>query len=254
MKQCPSCKTTYTDDSLQYCLSDGAHLQALASDEKTVQMSFANEPMRVNIPPDSVPTVFAPPQSVVQNQSSKKGLGLLLGGGFALLLLLIAAGVGAFIFLRQPDNKNTLAAVSPTPDASPTAATNVSPNAATNVSPNAAPNDETAKLKEEMANLKKQIESQKTPKQNLTVAPPTLQTAPTNGRTARANSSGDGFLALRSEPNSESGYRIAKIPHGAELTVIACPKLSNVGKMAGRWCQVIYNGQSGWAFDGFMKF
>ena len=246
MKQCPNCKTNYTDDSLQYCLSDGASLQALANDEKTVQMSFANEPMRVNIPSDSAPTVFAPPQQSVQNQSPKKGLGLLLGGGFALLLLLIAAGVGAFIFLRQPDNKNTLAAVSPTSDASPTASANVSPTAA--------PNDETARLREEMANLKKQLESRKTPKQNLTDAPPTSQTAPINGRTARANSSGDGFLALRSEPNSESGYRIAKIPHGAELTVVACPKPSNVGKMAGRWCQVIYNGQPGWAFDGFMKF
>lgn len=247
MKQCPNCKNTYTDDSLQYCLSDGASLQALANDEKTMQMSFSNEPMRFSIPSDSVPTVFAPPpHSVVQNQSSKKNLGLLLGGGFTLLLLLIAAGVGAFIFLRQPDNKNTLAAVSPTPNASPTAAANVSSNAA--------PNDETARLREEMANLKKQLESQKNPKQNLTAAPPTSQTAPTNGRTARANSPGDGFLALRSEPDSETGYRVTKIPHGAELTVLGCPKPSNVGKMAGRWCQVVYNGQSGWAFDGFMKF
>ncbi len=247
MKQCPKCKTTYTDDSLQYCLSDGANLLALSNDEKTVQMSFANQPMRVNIPSDSVPTVFAPPQSVVQNQSSKKGLGLLLGGGFALLLLLVAAGVGAFIFLRQSDNKNTVVAVSPTP----TVSTNVSPTATQNTSPTAVPNDETAKLKEEMANLKKQIESQKSPKQNLTVSP---LTSPPNGRTARANSPGDGFLALRSEPDSETGYRITKIPHGAELTVLGCPKPSNVGKMAGRWCQVIYNGQPGWAFDGFMKF
>ena len=252
MKQCPNCKTTYTDDSLQFCLSDGAHLLSSSNDEKTVQMSFGSEPMRVNIPPDSAPTIFAQSLPVVQNQSSKKGLGLLLGGGFALLLLLIAAGIGAFIFLRQPDNKTTVAAVSPTP----TFSTNVSPTATQNVAPTAAPNDETAKLKEEMANLKKQIENQKNTKQNLTVATvsPPQPTSPQNGRTARANSPGDGFLALRSEPNSESGYRITQIPHGAELTVLGCPKPSNVGKMAGRWCQVIYNGQSGWAFDGFMKF
>ena len=245
MKQCPNCKTNYTDDSLQYCLSDGASLLSSPDNEKTVRMSFGgNEPMRVNIPSDSAPTVFAPQQQpVVQNQSSKKGFGLLLGGGFALLLLLIAAGIGAFIFLRQPANKNTVAAVSPTPIVS------------NNVSPTAAPNDETARLKEEMANLKKQIENQKNPKQNAivgTVSPP--PPSPQNGRTAHANSPGDGFLALRSEPNSESGYRITRIPHGAELTVLGCPKPSNVGKMAGRWCQVIYNGQSGWAFDGFMKF
>jgi 5-formyltetrahydrofolate cyclo-ligase len=57
-----------------------------------------------------------------------------------------------------------------------------------------------------------------------------------------------------SEPNSETGYRITQIPHGATLTVLGCPKPSNIGKMTGRWCQVIYNGQSGWAFDAFMTF
>ena len=90
MKQCPNCKSNYTDDSLQYCLSDGASLLPVSNDEKTVQMSFANEPVRVSIPSDSIPTVFAPPPQSVQNQSSPKGLGLLLGGGLALLLLLIA--------------------------------------------------------------------------------------------------------------------------------------------------------------------
>ena len=251
MKQCPNCKTNYTDDSLQFCLSDGASLLPVSNDEKTVRMSFSgNQPMRVNIPSDSAPTVFSQsPQVVSQNESSKKGLGLLLGGVFALLTLLIAAGVGAFIFLRQPDgkqdNKNVSIAGSPTP----TVTQSVAPNA----SPAVSPNDETAKLKEEMTNLKKQLENQKNPKQNSDGGTiPT--TSPSNGKKAYANSPTDGFLALRSEPNSETGYRITKIPHGAELTVIACPKPSNVGKMAGRWCQVVYNGQSGWAFDGFMKF
>ncbi|MBA3633080.1 MAG: hypothetical protein H0W58_09790 [Acidobacteria bacterium] len=48
--------------------------------------------------------------------------------------------------------------------------------------------------------------------------------------------------------------RIAKIPHGATVTVLGCPKPSNSGETTGRWHQVICNGQSSWAFDAFMIF
>ena len=160
-------------------------------------------------------------------------------GVFGVLLFLIIGGVTAFILLRQSGDKN---------DKNAAVAVSLSPTA----SPTAAPNDETAALKEEMANLEKQMENQKNQKSNLpaeTASPPKQTT-----NTARANSPRDGFLALRSEPNSETGFRIAKIPHGATVSVLGCPKPSNIGKMAGRWCQVTYNGQSGWAFDAFMIF
>ena len=57
MKQCPVCKSTYTDDSLKFCLNDGAALTApLSSSEATQQMSFGsnrtienNPPIHVNI-------------------------------------------------------------------------------------------------------------------------------------------------------------------------------------------------------------
>lgn len=240
MKQCPNCKTNYTDDSLQFCLADGTPLLPMSSEAATVQMSFGgHEPLRVNIPPDSAPTVFAQ-SSIPQTQPAKKGFGLVVAGLFGILLLLVVGLVAAYILLRPRDTQTVITAASPTPTAAPKA------------SPTATSNDETARLKEEMANLKKQLENQKNQKQIPNVEP---VAPPTNtGRTARANSPGDGFLALRSEPNSETGYRIAKIPHGAALTVIACPKPSNVGKMSGRWCQVNYNGQSGWAFDAFITF
>jgi len=79
MKQCPSCKNTYTDDSLQFCLADGTPLISMKDDAPpTVQMSYSgNEPMRINIPNDSVPTVFASPTinqnpSLVNNQPVEK--------------------------------------------------------------------------------------------------------------------------------------------------------------------------------------
>jgi HAMP domain-containing protein len=239
MKQCPNCKTTYADDSLQFCLSDGANLISVPDAAETVQMSFDNQPMRINVPADSAPTIYAQPP-VSQNQPAKKGIGLIVAAILGVLLLLSIAGLaGAFLLFRQSDNQNSIVAASPTATNSPAK------------SPTATPNDETERLKEEMANLKKQLEDQKKQKSNFpaTNVPPNQK-----GMTARANSPNDGFLALRSEPNSETGYRIAKIPHGASLTVLGCPKSSNIGKMPGRWCQVIYDGQSGWAFDAFMTF
>lgn len=242
MKQCPNCKTTYTDDSLVYCLTDGANLYSLPPDAaaETVNMSFGNQPMRVNIPQDSAPTIFAAPQQNFQQppqqQPQGKGAGLIIAGVLGLLLLLAIGGFAAYLLLRSSEDKKAAVVVnSPTPIASPTTA-----------------NDETAKLKEEMANLQKQLQEQKVQKPNL---PANISSSPKQtATTARANSPRDGFLALRSEPNSETGYRIAQIPHGATLTVLGCPRPSNVGKMAGRWCQVVYNGQTGWAFDAFMSF
>lgn len=251
MKQCPSCKNTYTDDSLQFCLEDGTPLVSTANDAlPTVQMSFErNAPVRVSIPNDSAPTVFAQPPAANNPQfqqsqpAEKKGFGLIIAGVLGLLLLLGGGGLAAFLLIPRVGNNENSAVAKTT--ATPTAT----------IAPTASPNDETAILKEEMKKLKKQLETQKNQKSNSSVTTTQPQPQPyDNGRTAYANSPGDGFLALRSEPSSEAGDRIAKIPHGAALTVIDCPRSSNIGKMPGRWCRVVYNGQQGWAFDKFMKF
>jgi hypothetical protein len=244
MKQCPNCQTTYTDDALRFCLADGTALVPAPNEAETVRIPFNKNPVRVDVPPDSAPTVFTlPPVSSAQPKS--KGAGLIVGGVLGVLLLfLLIGGVAAFVLLRSSNDKKANVA-SPSPLASPTVAPFVPPTAA--------PIDETASLKEKLANLEKQVRDQSNRK--LPAAPPETSSPPKQApTTARANSPRDGFLALRSEPNSETGSRIAKIPHGATLTVLDCPKLSNVGKMSGRWCQVIYNGQSGWAFDAFMIF
>lgn len=237
MKQCPICKTTYPDESLKFCLADGTNLISLSEPAETVQMSFDRNPMRINVPPDSAPTIFTPP---ISNPPVKKGVSPIIVGILAGLLLLVVVGFASFaayIALKPSDKTDAVVTVSPTPKISPTTT----------------PDDKTAELKEKLANLEKQVQDQKNQKNTSSVE--TFSTPKTStATTARANSPGDGFLALRSEPNSETGYRITKIPHGATMTVLGCPKPSNVGKMRGRWCQVIYNGQSGWAFDAFMVF
>jgi hypothetical protein len=237
MKQCPVCKTTYTDESLKFCLADGANLISLSEPAETVQMSFDKNPMRINVPPDSTPTVFALPQT--SYQPIKKGVSPIIVGVLVGLLLLLAvgfAGVIGYFSLKPTANEN--AVVSPTP--------------AIKVTQVPIPDDETVELKEKLANLEKQVQDQKNQKNSTPVE--TYSTPKPSTNTARVNSPRDGFLALRSEPNSETGYRITTIPHGTNITVLGCPNPATVGKTRGRWCQVIYNGQSGWAFDAFMIF
>lgn len=232
MKQCPACKTKYTDETLKFCLADGANLISVPDSEKTIAMSFDNNPAQ-----DSVPTVFP---AAVSNKPTKKGVSPMIAAVLGLLLFLVVVGFigfASYIWLIKPnDNKNQAAVNPPTPAISQTPVSD----------------GETAELKEKLANLEKQIADQKN--QKKTNPAETFATPKKSEINARVNSPGDGFLALRSEPNSETGTRLAKIPHGATITVLGCPKSSNIGKMSGRWCQVIYNGQAGWAFDAFMIF
>lgn len=62
------------------------------------------------------------------------------------------------------------------------------------------------------------------------------------------NTPGDGFLALRSQPSSQGGVRVLKIPHGSELHLGACIAASD----GGNWCQTTYLGRSGWIFDRYV--
>lgn len=251
MKQCPNCKSTYTDETLKFCLADGTNLISLDNAEKTIGMSNdetiamfsakTTNPMRVDIqkdnPPESVATVispaFSPPHQPPERKSNWAIIGIL--SGLLILVLLGFIGFAAYVFLKPESNENkNIAATSPTPQPSATA-------------------DNKKDLEDKVANLEKQIANQKNQKTTNSPIPfPTTETI--KERTARANSPSDGFLALRSLPSTEVGERLAKIPHGARLTVIDCPKPTNPGKIKGRWCRVNYDGIEGWAFDSYMIF
>jgi len=116
--------------------------------------------------------------------------------------------------------------------------------------PQATPDQENALLLQKLSELEKKIDDQK--KAGKTVQPPVINSG---GSTAWVNSPGDGFLALRSEPNSNTGYRILQIPHGANVRVHSCQSYSqNIGGRTGRWCRVSYGGTTGWAFDGWLVY
>jgi hypothetical protein len=79
-------------------LADGANLISTPAAAETVRISFANDPMRVNVPPDSAPTVFAPP--VAQTPPVKKGVNPIIVGILGVLLILVVGLFAAYILLR----------------------------------------------------------------------------------------------------------------------------------------------------------
>ena len=241
MKQCPVCKTTYTDETLQFCLADGAALTFLTSEQKTEQFSGSTNPIRFNIAKDETPTIVAQnsyPNSQPTQPVKKGGGGLIIGILAALLLLVVLASAGVIGWLLLKD-RNTGDVVTNNQSIA---------NNSNSVTKSPTP-DDAAILKEKIANLEKKVQEQKTQKPSVpTIA--NTSTPQSNKITARVNSPGDGFLALRTEPSAETGDRILQIPHGATVTVNAC--LPKAPGKKGRWCRVDYNGNSGWAFDGFM--
>ncbi|MGQ0543583.1 MAG: hypothetical protein ACT4O9_17340 [Blastocatellia bacterium] len=234
MKQCPACKTTYTDDSLRFCLADGATLDAVQDEQATVLRSAERDLLRVDIAKETARTK---PSSVVEKSSGNPLLKILLAVlilGF--LVILLAGAAGFFFYINSGSNNSNIAVTSPTPTPkqSPT------------------PDAEKQQLKDELANIQKRLDEHKKANVN-TQSSPTPNQPP--AITATANSPDDGFLALRSQPNTETGTRITKIPHGARLSIGTCGRYITTRKNNfGRWCTASYNGYNGWVFDAFVKY
>lgn len=118
------------------------------------------------------------------------------------------------------------------------------------VAPTATPDPDNAKLLEKLAELEKKIDERQ--KQGKSSPPPVIKGG---GTTAWVNSPTDGFLALRSDPSSDVGYRILQIPHAANVRVLSCQNFpQRVSGRTGRWCRVSYAGSTGWAFDGWLVY
>jgi len=247
MKQCPVCQKSYLDESLQYCLEDGATL-TFSSDEQPTQIispvnNPINNPIRFNIAKESAPTFVTEPKGKTTEPIKKEGSGynLIIGlvGGFIISAILAAGMFAGFLWMRNKDSgqntqvKNSVSSPTVTPPITPTSSQTP---------------DDAAILKEKIANLEKKMQEQKNQK---TSVPTISETKPDSSVvTARVNSPGDGFLALRTEPSAVTGARILQIPHGSNLSVLAC--LPKAAGKKGRWCRVNYNGNVGWAFDGFL--
>jgi uncharacterized protein HemX len=210
--------------------------------EATVQMSHQTNPARVNLQ-TSEPTLLVkspPPQK-------KSSAGLIIGI-FAILFLLVIAIVGAIGTYFMFGYKNDIASVTPTPTAMP-----ISANVSNNSSSTDNSSVSTKELEEKLKRLENQLEEQK--KANQTNSSPNQKPNQSGYATAKVNSPNDGFLALRSDPNTETGTQIMKIPHGSIVILNNCEKTTvKVGGRVGRWCDVEYKGQSGWVFSAWLDY
>ena len=234
MKQCPACGSTFTDDTLLYCLADGAKLVDHEAEQETVVRSAGSTEKTEKM--NWQPTLPAGAQTGSDSSSvavSTKGL--------KIMLIVALLGVGAiavlgvlglmyfntsFGGLGANRNRNI-----PTPSPAPTV-------------------NENDRLRDQIANLEKRL-NERTASNKATDIPDKVPMSDTT-TSARVNSPGDGFLALRTLPSSQAGDRILKIPHGAVISVGACGPVSRPVSRTGRWCQASYAGRSGWVFDAYL--
>lgn len=265
MKLCPACHTSYADD-LSFCLNDGTPLVSSVGEEtiisprgddrRAIHISTApTEPggqptMALGAPP---PPSSAPPV--------KKG-----GSSFAiiavvLLFLLLAGGAGVFVvasmLLSRNNNNNTrVAAETPTPTATPKATPAVTPSPKQSATPDE--DDGTKEIQDALAELQKKMEKELKKSGSSTEDwsnDDGHDDSEQLGTMAFADSPEDGFLALRSQPSSDAGTRVAKIPHGAKMTINKCGKIvtTKLGNR-GRWCTAGYAGKIGWVFDKYVRY
>jgi hypothetical protein len=152
------------------------------------------------------------------------------------VMIVAAAGIAVALIYFNKDARpaNKVISEPNRPAQSPTSTPMTSPTPASS---------DTNQLKEQIANLEKRINQQKNANQ-------AANSQPVKTTTARVNSPGDGFLALRTMPSSTAGSRILQIPHGAVVSVGGCMGAGRAG--SGRWCRASYNGFSGWVYDSYL--
>ncbi len=240
MKQCPACKTTYTDDSLSFCLADGTALDTGIDEQPTVVKRDSNKPLRVDIAPVAAPTAVMPNRESEAKHSPGNWIKVALA---VLALGILAIGaiglIGAAIYYGTGGKANEIAAKSPTP--TPTA--------------NPTPDPEKEMLRDELANIQKKLDEQKKAAAKNDNEPIDPDDERGSSITGTVNSPNDGFLALRSLPDADRGERILRIPHGAEVEIANCEKTQvTIGGRTGRWCQVEYSGRIGWVFDAWLNY
>jgi hypothetical protein len=129
MKRCPKCNRTYRDETLRFCLEDGAALTAVGrspSDEATRRSGPGardSDPAPTEIMPGpGSPTlkISGPTQSSYDTRAEPRAANpLLTAGVIAIALLLLAlVGIAGYFVLRQPGISPTVreGSGSPTPN------------------------------------------------------------------------------------------------------------------------------------------
>ena len=148
MKKCPQCGTTYTDESLRFCLADGA---ALDSGEEPTVVSGRGS-LRVDIGSGNRTSGQVSEPTKKSSSAFVKTI-LVLSVLVALAVVVIVAAVGV-LYLQSLRSENK--------------ATNIQ---TTTPSPTPTPDPETERLKKELADLQKQLDEKKSTAANKDAFP-----------------------------------------------------------------------------------
>ena len=132
MKQCPTCQSQYTDDTLQFCLQDGSPL-GFVNDSQSKTIAFGGEQetvvsgnrpsSQINQPNLTNPTDWNPNQyqssagTPAALQKKSNSTMAVLVTVFVMLVIFSGIGIGAWLFFRgaTPDDKGNLFITKSTP-------------------------------------------------------------------------------------------------------------------------------------------
>lgn len=130
MKQCPTCQSQYTDDTLQFCLQDGSPLSLLGDSPESRTIAFgeqetvvSNRPSgQINQPQMTNPTGWNPnlhqsyPTMPAPEKKSNATMAVFVTV-FVMLLLFSVVGIGAWLYFRgaTPDDNGNLFITKSTP-------------------------------------------------------------------------------------------------------------------------------------------
>lgn len=129
MKQCPRCNRTYADDTLSYCLEDGAVLIRGREPEETLINPFTPSS---NPPPPTVPYGVSPaPAPMPAPAPAPRQRSPLAVIAMVLVALVVGLSIGGFIFRRYSSPSSDEASISPTPRSVVAAASTPTPVSAT---------------------------------------------------------------------------------------------------------------------------
>ena len=144
MKQCTVCKTTYTDDTLRFCLADGGSLVYIGNE------SSERPGVKVNIDGPETERIGSYP-TVAAKRSGSPVVKIVIAVLVIGFLGLVGLGAAGFLFYMNTGSDVAIASPTPTPKPPPTATTwpqQISPT----------PDDGSEELEKELAELQKQIE------------------------------------------------------------------------------------------------
>ena len=239
MKECPKCKTVYTDKTLSFCLSDGSILIDEPTGAKTEVLpnGVVSPTVETQASAKTETSNQITDETIVKSIGAPKGAGVSpfwLLSTFALLGILLGGAIVAWV-LYANSNREPTAQSGKNISISKTSNSDENKGSVVSATPEQTPAP---------------TENHPAPKKTKSPAP-----SPTKSATPREKSykvvgvKGGDVLYIRPSPGNLKVV-VGKIPPGAKgIKVIGGGR--KVGKSI--WVPIVYNGKRGWVNRRFLK-